>query len=158
MTQLISNNYEKKTSFVLLKSYQILLNLYQKLMNLYQILMNLYQFLMNLYQIFMNLYQFLTNYVISKKKKKWLFYWKHIKLSSQNDAVESPSPTRKFIAICTCIVLLSMDVFCRVDVDYLLLKCWCGQYIIRAYRLDLEIQREMVVDTIGIRHTTFDII
>ena len=70
LTQLISNNYEKRTSFVLLKSYQILLNLYQKLMNLHQLLMNLYQSLMNPYQILMNLYQFLTNYVISKKKRK----------------------------------------------------------------------------------------
>ena len=129
MTQLISNNYEKETSFVLLKSYQILLNLYQKLMNLYQILMNLHQFLMNLYQIFMNLYQFLTNYVISKKKKSGYFIetisnYRHKTTRWNHHPWLEKSWRDVHVLSCwvwTCYVVLTwISCCCSVDVDSML--------------------------------------
>ena len=131
MTQLISNNYVKKTSFVLLKSYQILLNLYQKLMNLYQILMNLYQFLMDLYQILMNKCQFLTNYVISKKKRKKNGYFIEIISNyrdnttrwNHNPWLENSSRDVHVLScwVWTCFVVLTWIICCwSVDVDSIL--------------------------------------
>ena len=115
MTQFISNNYEKKTSFEIVSNFiEFKSKSFEPIPNSHESVSISNEHVSNFNES-VSIFNELRN--IKEKNIYILFYRNHIKLSSLYDAVESPSLTRKLIARCTCIVLLSMDVLCRVDVN-----------------------------------------